>query len=50
MTIETKYGTARVIGRTENGYLVCVLKKDMKEPHPNFRGGPCVNFIHEGKA
>ena len=47
MTIETEYGKAHVIARTDKGYCVCVLKKDMKIPHPNYRGGPCVNFILE---
>ena len=45
-TIETKYGTAYVIAATaDGGYLVSLPKRNMVEPHPNYRGGPCVNWI-----
>jgi len=50
MTIETEYGLAHVIAKTDKGYCVCILKKDMKVTHPNYRGGPCVNFILEQKG
>jgi hypothetical protein len=44
--IQTPYGIARVIGKTaDGGYLVSLPKAAMTVTHPNYRNGPCVNWI-----
>ena len=49
MTIKTPYGLATVAGRTQDGgLLLCLKKENMTTPPPNYRGGPCVFWIHKG--
>jgi len=46
--IETEYGTAYLIGyMVGGGLLVSLPKKHMTKKHPQYMGGPCVNFILE---
>ena len=45
--IETEWGKGKIVGRTENGYVVCIKKKDMTTTHPDYKGGPCVNFFYD---
>ena len=42
--IETEYGIAYAFARTENGIMVSLPKCNMTKVHPDYRGGPCVNF------
>jgi len=45
--IETPYGKAWKVAKTlDGGYLVSLPKKNMTQRHPNYRGGPCVNWIY----
>ena len=49
--IATPYGQARVAAKTPDGGFLVILRKDkMTTPHPNYRGGPCVLFIHHPRA
>lgn len=45
--IQTPYGVAYVVARViGGGYLVTMRKVDMVVRHPDYRGGPCINWVY----
>ena len=46
--IDTPYGKARIVAKTadDTQILVSLPKENMTKPHPNYRGGNCVNFFY----
>ena len=48
--ISTPWGEARIVAKTpDGGFLVCIAKKALTEKHPDYYGGPCINFIYYQK-
>jgi len=48
--VTTPWGEAHIIGKTiDGGLLVSLSKKAMTVQHPNYYGGPCVNFLYYQK-
>ena len=44
--IQTPWGLAYIVQIGRDGVMLVALKKEnMTTTHPNYRGGPCVNFL-----